>query len=97
MPALSFIRNNNKQKIILHIGPHKTASTYIQQSLFQDEKLLNDMNIEYPKAGLEGYGHHRLSNALFKKQYKLAKEIINQILNTQYNTIIISSEDFYYE
>ena len=79
---------------MLHIGPHKTASTYIQQFLYQNKKLLNKKNIDYPQIGFIDCGHHQLANLLFKKQYGSAQKIINQILNIEYDTIIISSEDF---
>jgi len=49
--------------IILHIGPHKTATTYIQQSLASSRKALEKSGWIYPILGSNNTaGHHDLAH-----------------------------------
>lgn len=84
----------NKKNIILHIGPHKTASTYIQNQIYKNENILNKYNIIYPKVGFFGYGHHELAQLFLDKKYKQIEILIKKILNSENDNIILSSEDF---
>lgn len=48
--------------LFLHIGPHKTGSTYIQQTLAHNAEALGRSGIIYPQAGrpTKQYAHHDL-------------------------------------
>ncbi|GAA3859368.1 hypothetical protein [Celeribacter arenosi] len=49
--------------LVLHVGPHKTASTYIQQNLHRDRKALEKAGWIYPELGTLGLpAHHDLAH-----------------------------------
>ncbi len=83
-----------KKNFTIHIGPHKTGSTYIQKTLYENRKKLKQMNIEYSECMKEGHiAHHDLAKQLYTKQYESANQILTNIKNTD-NDILISSENF---
>ena len=48
-------------KLLLHIGPHKTGSTYIQKFFFENNDELRGLGVNYPMQGLGGqFGQHEL-------------------------------------
>ncbi|WP_370372800.1 hypothetical protein [Henriciella pelagia] len=51
------------QKIILHVGPHKTGSTAIQKALTLGRDRLAENGVLYPKTGFSDFGHHQLVDA----------------------------------
>jgi len=53
-------------KLILHIGRHKSGTTAIQRFLYSNPKLLSDHGISYPSSGLRSFGHHELATPLAK-------------------------------
>lgn len=91
-----------KKRLFLHIGSHKTATTFIQNSLFKNPRILNDLGILYPKSGQVYQAHFRLCWALKdpeRKHIDLEKleewaSLINEIDAATQNEIIISSEEF---
>lgn len=46
--------------LLLHVGPHKTATTYIQKNLFSSKKTFAKVGWTYPEEGLMGNAHHNL-------------------------------------
>jgi hypothetical protein len=52
-----------RRVLILHVGPHKTGTSYIQQRLVADRDLLLERaKVVYPKTGQDIlYGHHSLA------------------------------------
>lgn len=49
--------------IVMHIGPHKTASTYIQNNLYEAREQLEARGWIYPELGTKGLpGHHDLAH-----------------------------------
>jgi len=52
-----------RRVLILHVGPHKTGTSYIQQRLVADrDLLLVRAKVVYPKSGQDIlYGHHSLA------------------------------------
>ena len=52
-----------RRVLILHVGPHKTGTSYIQQRLVADrDLLLARAKVVYPKRGQDVlYGHHSLA------------------------------------
>jgi len=51
-------------RLVLHIGSHKTGSTAIQRSLRDATDLLLERGILYPRTGRSGVGHAQLANEL---------------------------------
>ncbi len=83
-----------KKKFIIHIGPHKTGSTYIQKVLFDNQTTLSEIGIDYSSIMKEGQiAHHELAEKLHAKQYTDASNLIDQMKATQLD-VLISSENF---
>jgi hypothetical protein len=51
-----------RRVLILHVGPHKTGTTYIQKRLVEDRELLRErLRLVYPRTGQTVlFGHHAL-------------------------------------
>ena len=81
-------------KIILHVGAHKTGTTYIQKVLYNNHKKLLDKGVLYPKRWLANlWGHHELIFKIRKKEIDNLAKVFKEF-KQQYKTIIISSENF---
>jgi len=83
-------------ELVLHIGPHKTGSTYIQKTLVaESERLMQDYAIVYPTAGRGVlFGHHGLYQMIATKK-DLTE--ISEKLKLEYSRaekVILSSESF---
>jgi len=55
---------NSASQVILHIGPHKTGTTYIQQYLLRSRARLAEIGLVYPEEFCEKPGHHALSREM---------------------------------
>lgn len=53
-----------KKRLFLHIGSHKTATTFLQSSLTRNAPVLRDLGLLYPKAGRIHQAHFKLCWAL---------------------------------
>ncbi|MBN9670559.1 hypothetical protein [Roseibium aggregatum] len=53
-----------RPKIILHVGPHKTGSTYLQKRLTENRGHLEDLGVFIPSTGWGTTGHHQLVDVL---------------------------------
>lgn len=91
----------SKIEIYLHIGEHKTASTYIQKlSSIKYDYLKNNLDLLYPKTGRGSYGgHHHFSWFLLGKSGEYGKnfniqKLLTEIGRQQCQKVLISSEDF---
>ncbi|HMN86610.1 MAG TPA: hypothetical protein PKA74_11550, partial [Bauldia sp.] len=47
--------------LLIHVGPHKTGTTAIQQSLVENAALLRAAGHSYPEVGFLLFGHHGLA------------------------------------
>lgn len=54
------------KKLILHVGPHKTGSTYIQSLLHNNRSTLSQHGIAYPDIYNRRFGHHYLLSNLIR-------------------------------
>jgi hypothetical protein len=80
-------------KLILHIGPHKTGSTYIQKVFFENREKLLSVGVRYPNIGLNGqYGQHELVEKI--KQLDAAPLMRHMADFIGPETNFISSENF---
>lgn len=81
-------------KILLHVGLHKTGTSYIQSVLRKNSDLLRQCGVCYPSS--PGNAHHDFASALKIKNVPLAEEIFNGYLlearEDQAHTLLISSE-----
>jgi hypothetical protein len=79
------------QRVIFHVGPHKTGTTSIQQSLLESE------SVGYAKPEIYGPGHAHIAwRALgvnnFQPQINLLVDIANSL--SAFDTVVFSSEEF---
>ena len=85
------------KKLVIHIGQHKTGSTFIQQSLLHSSQQ-EDANFLYPHAGRVGSGHHLVADILAasdtKRKMDYVSELYNESEKSDLKTVIISSEYF---
>jgi hypothetical protein len=79
------------KKLYLHIGPHKTGSTYIQKTLFDASELLESKGLHYSKKLIgPQWGHHQLVEAIKTKN----GQSIADMLDSFNDETFISSENF---
>jgi hypothetical protein len=86
--------------IYLHVGPHKTGSTYLQSEFAKQAKSLASQDIIYPSVGREyALGHHNI--AWYFAGRPLLKTNLNELLNgfaflrdETRNDLLLSSEEF---
>jgi hypothetical protein len=91
-----------KPKLYLHIGLHKTGSTFIQNFCAQNREQLAKKGVLYHQAAIKWNGHHPLVWSLGIRHphhdpaegdtESLAGKIINE--SKGYTSIVLSSEDF---
>ncbi len=93
-------------KIIFHVGPHKTATTSIQNLLSINRNILANFGFHVPFSTLDQNGFHELPWSIKKWDTRLISshgetrtgiEILNEVIEAAssrgLHTIIISSED----
>ena len=82
---------------LIHIGPHKTGSTYIQKTLLNNKSILLENGFLYPDehSWINIYGHHKVANrvGIFNTDTSLYNQLNSQIKNSNIS-LIISSECF---
>lgn len=90
-----------KKIIYLHIGTHKTGTTYIQNLCGKNYDLLKSNGVLYPFQGRKPTtGHHNIGwfysnrGLYFKDTPFSTKELIKEIESTSLDKILISSEVF---
>lgn len=81
-----------QEKILfLHIGPHRTASTYLQHILFKNRLMLESHSLLYPEPVHPENGH----NNIFKDSINLNDviEVKKNIMESNCKYALISSEE----
>jgi len=81
-------------RIVFHVGPHKTGTTYIQSLLHNNKDTLEFNGVCYPDVYYLHFGHHYLLNELQgnNSAEEVRKKITGAALNS--STCILSSENF---
>ncbi|QFG36197.1 hypothetical protein BDE18_4194 [Paracoccus pantotrophus] len=90
------------QTLYLHIGTHKTATTWLQHFLGRNIDLLNDYGFYYPTTGRVTQAQHRLGQAIFQRSAPAApldnvpiwKKLKRELSLTKHENIVMSSEEF---
>lgn len=77
--------------VYLHVGPHKTGTTFLQKFLLDNATNILKSNVLYPKRFLRIFGHHLFRDALEKKS--LTPEDIKYFERITQD-IVLSSENF---
>ena len=92
-----------KRKIFLHIGFHKTATSSIQEGLYQNREKLIEMGYLYPIAGISpestNKNHHMLGRQFDSRlpasaRRSISDELAEEIQTSACNNVILSFEDF---
>lgn len=79
------------KKLFIHIGPHKTGSTYIQKNLLENRNEFSENGITYPEQLIgPQWGHHKLVESIRAKE---ARDII-ELFATAEGHVFLSSENF---
>jgi hypothetical protein len=82
------------KKFYLHIGPHKTGSTYIQKVLYDNADKLEASNILYPREIVgPQYGHHVIPKLLMEDNQEEVEILFERLLSSELD-LLISSENF---
>lgn len=93
----------NQCHVILHLGMHKTGSTYLQRALFSRAAALRDAGVLVPVSGLTGpefvptrarafAGHLGLVHALQTGQSAVWKALEEEVANSGCHTVLLSCE-----
>jgi len=84
------------KRAIIHVGPHKTGSTYIQKMLVQHRADLLQSGYDYSRVGQNiEYGHHQIASALADpRKWSAAERLLTTALASDAETLVLSSENF---
>lgn len=93
---------NSSQKLILHIGRHKTGTTALQYNFAQNQDALAEAGVYYPQTGRDWVAHHDIADRVARlagstslpEEDELLSRFLEEILTCGKNTILVSSEGF---
>lgn len=84
-----------QKRLILHVGPHKTGSTYLQKMLVEARGRLAELGASYPEIGITIFGHHQIVDYL--RGWKTADDTIGKEETrsklAEQDLLILSSEN----
>jgi hypothetical protein len=93
------------QKLLIHIGAHKTGTTSLQTLFHENREELAGLGYCYPRSGVSNTAQHRLAYALLKMLDRAngdvpnfsaeAKDICNEIGKSNCPAAVVSSEFFF--
>ena len=91
-----------KKRLFLHIGSHKTATTFLQSSLASSPAALSQLGLLYPKAGRIYDAHFQLVWALNDRalasrtlqDIPVWAEVLEEIDASPHPTVLLSAETF---
>jgi hypothetical protein len=86
------------RRLVLHVGPHKTGSTYLQNRLLKNRDSLLSYGWDYPELGLRQFAQHRIYHWL-QGHEAAAGDVSDAAMGEMLLSaprIILSSEDFVY-
>jgi hypothetical protein len=84
-------------KYVVHIGPPKTGSTYLQSTLFHARKVLLADGINYPDVWWKEtseFNHDGLFLLLRENRFSEVKETLQRINSANHRIVVLSSENF---
>lgn len=81
------------RRVVLHVGPHKTGTTAIQDALHRNRETLARAGWHYPEIGFTQQGHHRLAQALLRHGQPEAEQMLAELAALD-GDIVLSSENF---
>ena len=94
-------------EIVFHIGPHRTATTSLQELLDGNREILIEYGIYYPKYAIDSKAQHVLAWACqhrnmnligypneVRSRNSILKDWLNEAQDNNCGTLLISSEEF---
>ena len=94
------------KRIIVHVGPPKTGTSAIQHWLQENFSALRQQGIMYPAHGIDDNGVSsgnflsvmKMSTArnTYVPCYRLTKQLVDDFVSSNAETLLLSSEHFYY-
>jgi hypothetical protein len=81
-------------RYLIHIGPFKTGTTYLQHGFTQMRPELAARGVDYPGAWGGPHGHHTLAAALGQDGDTSLAEAFGVLNRSGADTILLSSEEF---
>ncbi len=84
-------------RYIIHVGPWKTASTYLQLCLMKARPALQDLGILYPEefcTETSRYRHKGLFAAIARGRAEETRPVFKKLNEQGHKTILLSCEDF---
>lgn len=95
-----------RQKLFIHIGPHKTGTSSLQRFLFSNRRVLLKRGVIYPTSHLAGrHAHHRIAFSVLGKvdpddqrvpsRDAEIEPVLDEIRSSGADTAILSSEAFF--
>ncbi len=78
------------ERVILHVGPHKTGTTALQKAFAVNAKRLAAYGILYPDTGRDGAAHQNVARACWKADNPLLGELAEEIADCR--VAFLSSE-----
>jgi hypothetical protein len=89
------LQNCVMKSLVLHIGPHKTGSTYIQRRLFDNAEKLESAGVAYPSTGINFlYGHHQIARLAGQGEPSKLRALLEPLAELGAPVLILSSENF---
>lgn len=77
-------------RVILHVGPHKTGSTALQNMFARNTGVLADFGIHYPAAGRDGAAQQDIARACWVEDSQILQDLTKEIETKR--VVFISSE-----
>lgn len=87
---------NKRRRLIVHIGQHKTGSTYLQKRFVEERDRLKEAEILYPEDFIEIYGHHQVASFFrWKIDVEGVRSLTDKLVcyGQEWPTVIISTEN----
>ena len=82
-------------RIVLHIGPHKTGTTYLQARLHESREALRAVDVDYWEGGLDGTtAHHKIAEVTRSGDEAALARLLQPLENVAQEVVILSSENF---
>jgi hypothetical protein len=81
-------------RYLIHIGPYKTGTTYLQHAFMQLRTELAARGVVYPDTWGGLHGHHTLVAALANDNDKTLQKAFGALNRSGADVVLLSSEDF---
>jgi hypothetical protein len=81
-------------RYVIHIGPHKTGTTYLQHAFTNLSPALAARGIMYPDQWGQEFGHHDLATKILNNEIHSLLGPFKELHHSRLDTVLLSSETF---